>query len=114
TVSGASPDQSPQNFAFKTMVGSAEAKTASAQTAEVFSGQRKPSLREGQIATAHGSNSGRLPVFALVIIAAASTDAKKSRGEWETFARSAKATAASTKVAPNRSLPRLPACSKKP
>ncbi len=58
---------------------------AMAVTAAVFSGQRKINLIEGRMAIAHGSSNGRLLVFALVIIAAASTDAKKSRDDREIF-----------------------------
>ena len=45
--------------------------------------------------------------------AAATMAAKKSRDERETFARKAKSTAASANTAPNKSLPMLPACSRK-
>ena len=106
------PDQSPENFAFKNIVGRAEAKRAMAQTAKVRSGQRKINLNEGKMATAHGSTSGKLLVLALVSMAAARMDVKKSHAACEVFARTAKSTDASAKVAPNKSLPMLPACSK--
>ena len=95
------------------IVGSAEAKMAIAQTTKVFNGQRKISFNDGSRAIAHGSNSGRLAVFALVIMAAAKIEVKRSRGDLEILARSAKSTAASANGAPNRSLPMLPACSRK-
>src|SRR5581483_8956156 len=109
-LSKCAPDQSWENFSFKYIVGNADAKMAIAQTAIVASGRRKIIFSEGKMAIAHGNNSGRLLVFALVIIAAAKMEMKKSRGEREIFARNAKSTAASAKVAPNKSLPMLAAC----
>ncbi|MGH7991567.1 MAG: hypothetical protein ACREDS_15430 [Limisphaerales bacterium] len=63
------------------------------------------------MAIAHGSSSGKFPVFALVIIAAAKIEVKKSPADLEFFVRNAKSTAARANVAPNKSLPMLPACS---
>ena len=108
------PDQSPQCLKFKAIVGSNEAINARQQTIPVCNGRRSIHPSEGKTARNHGSNNGRSLVLALVIIAAARIEAKKSRGIRECFARKAKSTAASANTAPNRSLPMLPACSKKP